>query len=148
MSRIASTDVQDWIAGLHLKPVSIRQYLSTLRAMLDYAGCDPDPARDPRIRLPRQEQVTVEPPSGEQVEAIIANVPNRWRLPLRVLEQTGMRVGEAHDLEWQDVDIAGSRFRVRHGKTATARRWVAAPSWLIGGAPGDASARRPHPGAA
>jgi integrase len=128
---IASTDVQDWIAGLQLKPVSIRQYLSTLRAMLDYAGCDPNPARDPRIRLPRQEQATVEPPSGEQVEAIIASMPLRWRLPLRVLEQSGMRVGEAHELEWQDVDLAGSRFRIRHGKTASARRFVSVPPWLM-----------------
>jgi len=33
-----------------------------------------------------------------------------------------MRVGELHQLEWRDVDVAGSRFRIRQGKTATARR--------------------------
>jgi integrase len=128
---LTGTDVQEWIAGLKLKPVSIRQYLSTLRQVFDHAAVDPNPARDPRIRLPRQEQVTVEPPSGEQVEAIIANVPKRWRLPLRVLEQTGMRVGELHEIEWQDVDVAGSRFRIRGGKTSSARRWVAVPPWLM-----------------
>jgi integrase len=42
-----------------------------------------------------------------------------------------MQVGELHQLEWQDVDVAGSGFRVRHGKTASARRWVAVPSWLM-----------------
>jgi integrase len=124
-------DVQEWIAGLPLKPSSIRQYLSTLRAVLDFAGCDPNPARDGRIRLPRQEQLIVDPPSAAEVEAIIANVPARWRLPLRVLEQTGMRVGEAHGLEWRDVDEAGSRFRIRHGKSAAARRFVAVPEWLM-----------------
>jgi hypothetical protein len=31
-------------------------------------------------------------------------------------------------LEWRDVDVAGSRFRIRHGKTATARRWVSVPA--------------------
>jgi integrase len=42
-----------------------------------------------------------------------------------------MRVGELCDLEWRDVDEAGSRFRVRSGKTRTARRWVAVPSDLM-----------------
>jgi hypothetical protein len=34
-------------------------------------------------------------------------------------------------LTWGDVDEQGSRFRVKHGKTAAARRWVAAPDWLM-----------------
>lgn len=37
----------------------------------------------------------------------------------------------AHRLEWQDVDVAGSRFRIRHGKTAAARRWVGVPDDLM-----------------
>jgi integrase len=132
-AQITFADVQEWVAGSGLKASSLRQYLSTLRAVLDYAGLtgDTNPARDPRLRLPRQRYELVEPPSAVEVDAIISNVPKRWRLPLRVLEQTGMRVGEAHELEWQDVDVAGSRFRVRHGKTASARRWVAVPSWLM-----------------
>ena len=42
-----------------------------------------------------------------------------------------MRVGDLHALEWRDVDAAGQRFRIRDGKTAAARRWVAVPAWLI-----------------
>ena len=101
--------------------------------MLDYAGLtgEANPARDSRLRLPRQEHEVVDPPSTAEVDAIIANVPERWRLGLRVLEQTGMRVGEAYALAWQDVDIDGSRFRIRGGKTAAARRWVAVPEWLM-----------------
>jgi integrase len=130
---IMFADVQEWVAGSGLKASSLRQYLSTLRAVLDYAGLtgEANPARDPRLRLPRQEHEVVEPPSAVEVDAIISNVPKRWRLPLRVLEQTGLRVGELHQLEWQDVDVAGSRFRIRNGKTASARRWVAVPSWLM-----------------
>jgi integrase len=48
------------------------------------------------------------------------------------LAETGMRVGELHQLEWRDVDQAASRFRVRDGKTAAARRWVAVPDDLMG----------------
>jgi integrase len=124
---ITSADVQSWIATLTLKPSSLRRYLATLRAVLDFAGVEPNPARDSRIRLPREERVVIEPPSADQVEIIIATVPPRWRLPLRVLEQTGMRVGELQNLEWRDLDLVESRFRVRQGKTATARRWVAVP---------------------
>jgi hypothetical protein len=94
---ITFAQVQEWVANSGLKASSIRQYLSTLRAVLDYAGLagDANPARDPRLRLPRQEHELVEPPSALEVDRIISNVPKRWRLPLRVLEQIGMRVGDS-----------------------------------------------------
>jgi integrase len=128
---ITSADVQEWIAGLELKPSTIRLYMSTLRAVLDFAGVDPNPARDTRVRLPRAERALVDPPSAQDVDTIIATVPPRWRLPLRVLEQTGMRVGELQSLAWGDVDEQGSRFRIKQGKTASARRWVAVPECLM-----------------
>ena len=99
--------------------------------MLDFAGVEPNPARDRRVKLPKVETTIVEPPSAEQVDAIVAHAAPRWRLPLRVLEGTGMRVGELCDLEWRDVDLAESRFRIRKGKTASARRWVAVPVPLM-----------------
>jgi len=128
---ITPADVQEWVAGLTLKPSSVRRYLATLRGIFDFIGLDENPARDRRVKLPREEQTVVDPPSSADVDTIIANVPSRWRLPLRVLEQTGLRVGEAQALEWGDVDEAGSRFRVKRGKTAAARRWVAVPDWLM-----------------
>jgi integrase len=38
---------------------------------------------------------------------------------------------ELAELEGQDVDEVNSRFRIRGGKTASARRWVAVPEWLM-----------------
>jgi integrase len=129
---ISAADVSAWISeNADLAPASLSRYLVTLRQILDFAEVEPNPARDKRVKLPRIETKTVTPPSGEHVEAILAHVPERRRLPLRVLEQTGLRAGELHDLEWQDVDVAGSRFRIRSGKTTAARRWVAVPSWLM-----------------
>jgi integrase len=130
-SRITVADVTAWIAAAPLKPSSLRVYFFTLRAILDFAGIEPNPCRDRRVKLPRQELEQVTPPSGADVEAIIAHIPARYRLPLRVLEQTGMRIGEFDRLAWADVDVAGSRFRISKGKTAAARRWVAVPSWLM-----------------
>jgi integrase len=129
---ITFADVQEWVGGLSLKPSSIRRYIATLRAVLDFAGIDdPNPARDSRVRLPREEQTVMEPPSAADVDIIVATVPKRWRLPLRTLAETGLRVGEAHGLEWGDVDESGSRFRIKNGKTAAARRWVAVPEVLM-----------------
>jgi integrase len=130
-SAITVADVQEWVGSLQLKPSSVRSYLGTLRAVLDHAGLEPNPARDDRLHLPRVAYETVEPPSAEQVEAILDQSAPRWRLPLRTLEQTGLRVGELTALEWRDVDLAESRFRVREGKTVAARRWVAVPVWLM-----------------
>ena len=33
-----------------------------VRLLLDFAGCDPNPARDPRVRLPKQVRDEPEPP--------------------------------------------------------------------------------------
>jgi integrase len=128
---ITPGDVREWIGSLTLKPSSVRRYVSTLRAILDFADVDPNPAKDPRVKLPKVESAIIEPPTGAQVDAILAHVPARWRLGLRTLEQTGMRIGELAALEWRDVDETDSRFRIRQGKTATARRWVAVPEWLM-----------------
>jgi len=130
---ITPADVQEWIGAQmnDLKPSSLSRYVATFRNVLDFAGVEPNPARDRRVRLPKIETTVVEPPTAAQVDAILAHSPSRWRLPLRVLEQTGMRVGELRDLEWRDVDLVECRFRIRSGKTATARRWVAVPEWLM-----------------
>jgi integrase len=145
---ITPADVQEWLAGLTLKPSSVRRYVATLRGIFDFIGLDPNPARDSRVRLPREEHVPVDPPSAADVDTIIENVPPRWRLPLRVLEQTGMRVGELAALEWGDVDEQSLRFRVKQGKTTAARRWVAVPDWLMAEVAGtcpreDRTAERP-----
>jgi hypothetical protein len=53
-AEITFPDVQAWVVASGLKASSLRQYLSTLRAVLDYAGLtgEANPARDPRLRLP------------------------------------------------------------------------------------------------
>src|SRR5262249_7704956 len=128
---ITPSHIQTWIASLEMKPASVSRYLATLRSLLDFAGVEPNPARSEHVRLPRNERRPVEPPSATEVEKIIATVPRRWRLALRVLAETGLRAGELHGLEWADVDEAGSRFRIKGGKTHAARRWVPVPADLM-----------------
>jgi integrase len=53
-------------------------------------------------------------------------------LPLIVLEQTGMRVGEAESLAGGVVAVASCQFRLRSGETKTRKaRWVQVPEWLV-----------------
>ena len=126
-------DVQEVVTtlGQEVAASSVKLYMRTLAQVLDHADIDPNPSRDRRVRYPRREQTVVEPPSEREVAAIIANAPKRWRLALRLLEQTGLRVGELHELAWGDLDFVESRLRVRSGKTRSARRWVAVPAWLM-----------------
>jgi integrase len=128
---ITPTQVQEWITGLALKPSTVRRYLATLRMVLDYAGADPNPARDRKVRLPRQEREQIAPPSARDVELIILHAPARWRLMLTMLAETGMRISELLAVEWADLDRAGERLIVRKGKTAAARRWVPVSSDLL-----------------
>jgi hypothetical protein len=37
-----------------LKPSSLSHYIATLRQVLDFAGVEPNPARDRRVKLPRE----------------------------------------------------------------------------------------------
>jgi integrase len=132
---IAWTDVQTWLGALAadgLRPGTIHQYVTTLRLLLDFAGTDPNPARDRRVKLPRLVVEEPTPPSAKQFLAILEHVHPRWRLALVVMEQTAMRVGEVHGLAWGDVDLAENRFRLAGGKTKTRRaRWVQVPGWLM-----------------
>lgn len=53
-----------------------------------------------------------------------------WRARREGLRATcGLR--RFRPVEWQDVDVANSRFRIRNGKTAAARRWLVLPDDLM-----------------
>ncbi|MBI3936372.1 MAG: site-specific integrase, partial [Betaproteobacteria bacterium] len=132
------TDVQQWVAALTapprpLAPASVAKYVETLRVLFDFAGVEPNPARDPRVRLPKVERTEASPPPAEHVLALLERLtPARWRLPVVVMEQTAMRIGEVAGLAWGDVDVAGCRFRLRARETKTGRaRWVQLPEWLM-----------------
>ena len=129
---LTRADVDEWIAGCGLSPGSLRPYLQTFKLVLDYAGCEPNPARDKRVKLPPIEAEEINPPSARTLLAVLDKLAPRWVLPLVVLEQTGMRVGEAAALTWGDVDVAGCQFRLQAARTKTRRaRWVQVPEWLM-----------------
>ena len=96
--------------------------------VLDFADVRPNPARDDRVKLPRQARREVVPPSAGKAVAIIGASAPRYRLALVVIEATGMRVGELETLAWGDVDESAGRWRVaRENEKAGRGRWVNVP---------------------
>jgi integrase len=130
---ITKADVVEFVAKLHgggLARESIRKTVSTLAMILDYVEVPRNPAR--RVELPKRDVEEVQPPSADHVQAILGAVPRPYRLPVMLLDATGMRVGELERLTWGDIDEDGRQWRVSAARTKTRRaRWVAPPASLL-----------------
>lgn len=115
------------------KRETIRKAIGALAMALDFAGVSPNPARDKvQVRLPRGHSEEPQPPTAEHVQAVCRLLPNRYRLPLLVLDATGMRIGELEQLTWGDVDEQRGRWRVSQAVSKTGRaRWVSVPPVLF-----------------
>lgn len=127
--------VARWASG-GLGSKTIRERVSVLRQLLDFAEVDPNPARHRSVRLPAKLERELVLPSGEEFLSLTREISTKYRLPLVVLEQTGMRINELVSLEREDVDAAGLRFRIkavnRKGRRGSRRaRIVPVPGWLM-----------------
>jgi len=123
-------EVAAWIgvlAGTYTR-ATLEKVLGVLRMILDSADIRPNPARDDRVKLPRGKREEIQPPSAEEVVALLERTTPRYRLPLLVLESTGMRVNELETLAWGDIDEQHGRWRVaRQNEKAGRGRWVNVP---------------------
>jgi len=99
---VTPTDVADLVAALSAGGTareSIRKTLNAAAMIFDFAGIKPNPARDRvHVRLPHEVKQEINPPTAEHVLAVHQLLPARYRLPLLVLDATGMRVGELEAL--------------------------------------------------
>jgi integrase len=132
---ISASDIAGLVGDLAAKAKSRETIRKTvvLAMVLDHAGVSPNPARDRvRVRLPREDRPEIQPPSAEHVEAVHRLLAPAYRLPLLVLDATGMRVGELEALTWGDVDEFRGRWRVSRTVAKTGRaRWVNVPPVLF-----------------
>jgi integrase len=130
---ITRADVAGAIAAMHeagLARETIRKTVSTLAMVLDHVEVAPNPARS--VELPEKVIEQVNPPTASQLEAALAALAKAYRLPLLVLDATGMRVGELEALTWGDVDEHERRVLVTAARTKTRRaRWVEVPEVLF-----------------
>ena len=131
---VTLADVQEWVSGLALAPASVRKYLDAVRQVLDFAGCEPNPARSQRLRLPRADAEEVNPPTYAHVQAVLDTITPKYRRHVRLLDWTGLRVGELQALTCGDLDFPGHRLRVACGRTkgrTAGRRWIPLPADLV-----------------
>ena len=117
-------DVQAWLLELAetLKPGSANICIVALRQVFDFADVTPNPAADRRLRKPRGQRKVYRLPTVRQIAAIRAELPEKHRGILDLLEHGGLRISEAVGLRWRDVH--DGRILVVSSKTASGRRWV------------------------
>lgn len=130
-------DCQEFVGVLKadLAPGTVRKYFGVVQLVLDFGGVEPNPARDKRVKLPTVYAQEPNPPTGEQFLAILDNVPQQWRLPFVLQEQTGTYLDEILRLTWGDMDVAEGKARLRFdyvkaGIRARART-LQIPEWLM-----------------
>jgi integrase len=73
-----------------------------------------NPASRERMRAPRKENFTIEPPTPEEVGRLIREAEGtRIGTLVKLLVYTGMRLGEALGLRWMDIDLDGGFLHIR-----------------------------------
>lgn len=125
---ITAADVAELVVSLceTRRRETVRKMLLALGMIFDHARVTPNPARDKTaVKLPFERKAEIVPPTAEHVRAVHDLLPARYRLPLLVLDATGMRLGELEGLTWGDVDELRGRWRVSQVVSKTGRaRWV------------------------
>lgn len=134
-STITEHDIIDGIAELaeELAAATIAQYTTNLGLVLDFGDIIPNPARSSKIKMPRATKTEKEIPTTAVWFAIRDQAKKRSRLALRLEEACALRVSEATQLEWGDIDFVEGQLRIRREatKTASGRRWVPVPDELL-----------------
>jgi integrase len=128
VDELTPADVAELVSELHAAGSAretIRKSLTALKLILDHTGALPNVARDPSVKLPREEREEPQPPSAEHVEAVYHLLPSKHRLALLFLDWSGARVGSIDSTLVGDYDEWRRRVRLRAATTKTRRAlWV------------------------
>ncbi len=119
LSKLKPPAIQAAYTALLAKPLSrrsVEQCHTVLHGALEQAVRWELLARNPcdSVSVPRPERSEMQALTADQVRALFAAAIDDPLRPLWVLfATTGLRLGEALGLRWQDVDLEGSRLFVR-----------------------------------
>jgi integrase len=120
VEEITVSDVTGVVAKLHAagyKRETLRKTKTVLSQVLDFAGVDPNPARDDRVRLPHERKVRHATPLADHVEKVVSIVASEYVLPLLTIDAAGPRVSEIVLAEIRDLDEHRHAIRLREETT-------------------------------
>jgi integrase len=112
-------DLNALVAALHTHPTrpykreTIKKSIGALAQLLDHHEIDPNPARDKRVKLPRERKAHVPPPLAEHVERVAEHLPRHHVLPFLVIDECGPRVSELETAQVGDLDEHRRAIRIR-----------------------------------
>jgi integrase len=127
LSEVQPQDIRRFIAHTAARGIAantIRLELAPVKALFATALEDGVVRSNPcaGVRIATVEQYDengtpkVKAPRPDEYAAVLAALPDEWRLLFQFLGETGLRIGEAVALTWADIDFGACRLRVR-------RRW-------------------------
>jgi integrase len=131
LSELEPRDVRAFIAwlfderaqGRTLSASTVRSHLAAVKVLLATAVEDgllrSNPARGVRVARPGAPAIEPDPAEvrraldSDELARFLQACSPEWRPFFRLLAMTGLRISEAVELRWQDVDFAARRLRVR-----------------------------------
>jgi integrase len=119
LAAIRPSEVQRWLRLLQqqLAPRYVRVVYSNLSALFHAAVADERIAKNPcsaaSVRLPALDDGRVAPWSVEQVKAVKAALPARYRILVTLAAGCGLRQGELFGLAEEDIDLRQGVLHVR-----------------------------------
>jgi integrase len=110
---------------------TIRKTLQTLAMILDRERINPNPVRDKQVKLPREDEEEINPPTAQHAEAVYWLLPSKHRLAFLFLDWSGARVSAIDHVIVSDYDEPRRRVRLRKSVTKTKRAlWIDLPPVL------------------
>jgi integrase len=138
LTEIEPRDIKRFISNLialGLTSSSVRRRMAPVRALFATAVEDGLIRYNPasRVRVPRSpidradDQEPVKALTQPELERLLQEIPDEWRLFVEFLAHTGLRFSEAIGLRWSDIDFKDRRLHVRrrlyHGVDAPKSRY-------------------------
>lgn len=107
------------LTGNGLSASSVRLAIAPLKALLAVAFEQElirrNPAANVRVAQPATQEDAadrVKALTAPQLVAVLEEIPDRWRPFYAFLAQTGVRISEALELRWRDVDFAAGKVAI------------------------------------